>query len=64
MFLNYFSCIPWSSGLSTSVLFVSPLQLVNGAQFFNMTYLLFLPAATVSMSASYPTIVMVPFISM
>ena len=49
---------------STKALFILLMQLVNGAQFLNITCLSFLSAAVVATSAHFLTTVIVPFRSM
>ena len=53
-----------TTALSTWVLFISLMQLVNHAQFLNTYCLLFLPAAIAASSSPCPTTVIAPFASM
>ena len=53
-----------SSALSISVLLISLLQLINGAQFLNITTLLLSSTCLASASSSTPVIVILPLTSM
>ena len=63
MLLRYYCCTLLDY-TSTSQHFISLRQPVNGAQFLNITYLLFLSAAIAAACAPCPTTVIIPFTSM